>query len=95
VGDLLKLRVKAGEIRELREQQTVRLTRAQIAYKADFSYVDCETGKTVWVEAKGVQGERWRIIKRLWVEYGPGPLEVWMGRHQSPELVEVIEGLKL
>ena len=46
--------------------------------------IDCEACKNVgsiksrqvWVDVKGVETERFRIIKRLWRYHGPGPLEI-------------------
>lgn len=90
VAEMLKARVAKDEIYDLREQQTVRLTEAGITYKADFSY-RWGNDELVYVEAKGVDGARWRIIKKLWRFYGPAPLEVWKGTYKRPELSEVIE----
>lgn len=41
----------------------------------DFSAV--EKGVLVFFEAKGFETEVWRLKRRLWKFYGPGPLEVW------------------
>ena len=89
-----KLRQLAGEIRNLKHYETVELTDAKIKYKADGSYIDCATGEMNYIEAKGAEGERWRIIKKLWPYYGPGPLDIWKGSYRDPELVETIKGRK-
>lgn len=90
VLELLKLREKAKEIKNIQLQQSVSLTRAKIMYKADFSYEDKETGKTVWVEAKGFAADTWRLKKRLWACYGPGKLEIYTGTYKKPILSETI-----
>lgn len=89
VHDLLTLRLKAGEIDTIELQSTVSLTLAGIKYIADFV---CTTpsGERFWVEAKGVETAVWRIKRRLWKYYGPGPLEIWMGSHVKPRLIETI-----
>lgn len=90
VHDLLELRVRAKEIKDLKCQQTVRLTAAEITYRSDFSFVEIASGETVWAEAKGVETERWRIIKKLWAFYGPGRLLIFKGGYGNPKLVEEI-----
>jgi hypothetical protein len=35
------------------------------------------TGTTRYFEAKGHEGDRWRIVRKLWQHYGPGPLHVF------------------
>lgn len=91
VGQILLAKERLGELSDIKRQQTVRLTEAQITYRADFSYTETITGKTVWVEAKGVELERWRMIKKLWGHYGPGRLEIYKGNYRAPKLVETIE----
>jgi len=92
VHDILKLKEHGGEIFEVVCQSPVELTDANIRYKADFRYTDKKTGEYVWVEAKGAEGDRWRLIKKLWPHYGPGRLEVWRGTYRYPKLIEVING---
>lgn len=90
VGQILHLREKAKEISDIKHQVVVHLTRAQISYRADYSFFDVKTKSTVHVEAKGVEGERWRVIKNLWKFYGPTVLEIWKGTAANPLLAEVI-----
>ena len=61
-------------VSDIVEQPKVDLT-AGITYKPDFRYTDT-TGMHVWVEVKGVMTDRFRMIKKLWRVYGPGPLHV-------------------
>lgn len=77
-GELVIL-LRAGAIRDLVFQPRVMLTEADISYHADFSYQQRNaTGdwQTVYEEAKGMEGDRWRIIRALWRVYGPGTLLV-------------------
>ena len=90
VHDILLLQEKAGEIQDIKIQPTTKITAAQIGYRPDFSYVDCKTGQTVYVEAKGVEVETWLLKKKLWRHYGLGPLFIYKGRHTKPFLHEVI-----
>jgi hypothetical protein len=77
--DQLKLRERAGEIKDLQAQDTVYLTDARIMMKPDFAYTDCATGAREWAEAKGFETTDYRIKRRLWKFYGPGPLHVYGG----------------
>jgi len=88
--DLLVLREKAGEIREISQQAQIVLSQAKIIYKPDFMFVDCKTGRTVFAEAKGYETPEWRIKRRLWLAYGPSPLEVWKGSHRRLTLSETL-----
>ena len=89
VYQMLCLREKAGEITNIRRQQVVRLSRAQINYKVDFSY-DIPDGSTIYVEAKGMPTPEWKLKARLWEHYGPAPLEVWMGTYKALKLADII-----
>jgi hypothetical protein len=88
--DLLKLRECAGEIRNIKVQDHVYLTDARIHYIPDFKFVDTKKEIEVWAEYKGFETPEWRIKRRLWQWYGPGPLEVWKGNYKRPMLSEVI-----
>ena len=90
VYDILKLREKAGEIKNIQCQDAVELTDAKIRCKIDFSFIDCKSKKKVYCESKGVITERWRIIKKLWQIFGPGKLEIWKGNYKNPKMVEIV-----
>lgn len=79
----------AGEIRELKVQASVYLTRARILYKPDFKAIDSD-GKTVYFEAKGFETDVWRIKRRLFIEYGDGKLEIYRRRGSGITLAETI-----
>ncbi len=89
IYDMLLLRQKLGEIKNIRCQHPTHLTRAQIGLKVDFSYEDMN-GKITFVEAKGFPTEGWKIKKKLWAYYGPGPLEIWQGDYRRPKLSETL-----
>lgn len=89
--DMLKLMERAGELSDIKCQQAVLLTRANITCKIDFSAVENKTGALVYIESKGAITDRWIIIKRLWKVYGPGKLYIYGGSYQKPRLLEVIE----
>ena len=89
--DLLKLRQMAGEISDVKCQDHIHLTRARIQMIPDFKFFDIKTQTIMWAEAKGFQTSDWRIKRKLWTVYGPGPLEIWMGSHSKPYLDETIK----
>ena len=87
VFNILCLREKAGEIRNIRRQHSVPVV-IEINWKCDFSFEDCKTGETVLAEAKGMVDPRFAMIKRGKIPYR---LEIWKGHHLRPHLDEVIE----
>jgi hypothetical protein len=90
VHDILLLREKAGEIRNIKQQVNVHLTAAKILYKPDFSYELVETGETEYAEAKGLTLPLFQVKKRLWAFYGPGKLYIYKGSHTKPYLDEIV-----
>jgi len=89
VHGIMKLREKAGEIRDLKQQRRVDLGDG-IDWAVDFSFIDNKTGEKTWAEAKGLEDARYRICKKLWKSRGPGPLEIWKGHYRQPRLVEIV-----
>ena len=77
----LALLQRAGTITELHEQPRTLLTADEISYKPDFCYR--ENGQLIYEEVKGVETERYRIIKKLWAHYGPAPLRVMKRGHSG------------
>ena len=87
-ADVLAAREADGLITDLVAQPVIELgPDGEIKFRADFVYwefevdrvdYNCKPVKTrqVWVDVKGVETERFRIIKRLWKYNGPGPLEI-------------------
>lgn len=92
VNQYLLLRQKNGEIKDLKKQVNIHLTKARILYIPDFEFFDLKQNKTVWAEAKGIETPSWRIKRRLWkAGYGPGNLEIYMGSYKSFKLIETLE----
>lgn len=89
VYQLLKIRIKAGEIKLIQVQDHVYLSDARIGYVADFKCTLVDD-RFLWVEAKGYANDRWPMKKKLYKFYGPGPLEIWTGTWQRPVLTETI-----
>lgn len=90
VYQILLLRERSGEVKEIRRQHVVSLTEAKINYKVDFSCTLTSTGETLFVEAKGYATDVWNLKKRLWEYYGPGKLEIWCGDYRRPFLKETV-----
>jgi len=86
---ILKLRMVAGEIKSIDCQVCVYLTKARVLYIPDFK---CELtdGQIIYVESKGFEAARWPTIKKLWLWYGPAPLEIYKGNYDRPFLAETI-----
>lgn len=97
VYSLLKLRQAAGEILGIKMQTALTLKEkcnacgaGAIVFKVDFSAVEVKTGKTFYIEAKGVRVASYVKRERLFRKNPPGRLEVWGGSYRSPRLLEVI-----
>lgn len=88
---LLRNLERAKEITALQLQDCVRFPGTKIKSKIDFSYTDVKTGERIWVEAKGVEGARWVVIRQLWVTHGPGKLQIYKGTWRRPLLTETIQ----
>lgn len=86
-AEQLLLMEKAGFITGLKLQPTVLLTEAEISYKPDFYYVEND-GTPVYEDFKGVESERFRIIKKLWAHYGPEHLLITKKRGPNKFVVQ-------
>jgi len=71
-------------IAHLKQQSSVPLTLAKIKLIADFKFfamglttIAGDLRGDVWAEAKGKELDTWRIKRKLWQFYGPGPLLVF------------------
>lgn len=102
VCEILVLRERAGEIRNIKYQATVHLAYG-IKWRVDWSFeeklIDRETISTPdmfnwmpkYAEAKGVETVDYKLKLRMWREgCGPAPLEIWKGSASRPMLVEVV-----
>jgi len=88
--DVLKVLEKGGELTDIKCQDVVYLTDARIMYKPDFRVLDRKNNRLEWHEFKGFETSDWRIKRRLWKYYGPGPLHIWGGSHKNPTLRETV-----
>ncbi len=106
VHDILLLRQRAGEIRDIKRQQAVILQdgpkEQRISWKVDFSFEELsmsdiglgvyeKTWRTVYCEAKGIATADFLLKLKLWRKKRPYPLEIWKGDYRRPKLVERIE----
>lgn len=104
VYQILLLREKSGEIKDIECQRSVELgtetfTSARsgavktrkVKWKPDFSFTIVKTGSRVWCEAKGVETRLYRKQLNLWRGgAGPGDLEIWKGDYRRPYLSEIV-----
>lgn len=88
VYQILLLRKRAGEFQEIKREVQVNLT-CGITHKIDFKCIKNDH-TFFYVEAKGMECQRWRLIKKLYKGFGDAKVEVWKGNHKSPYLDEVI-----
>lgn len=89
---VLLLKEVAEQVSDLRVHPTVELEPG-IKYKADFSFI--EDGRRVWVDTKGVMGERFRLICRIWALHGPGPLRIVKRKNDRFYIARTIQGGKV
>lgn len=87
---LHKAMVQSGEINTLRCQVPVTLLPG-INWRLDFAYWDVKLGRVVYAEAKGVETERYQILKRIWRVKGPSLLRIYKGSGMRPKLVETLQ----
>jgi hypothetical protein len=91
----LKLRQRAGMIRDIQVQDHVYLTEARILYVADFKIFETENIDTpIWIEFKGFETSEWRLKRRLWKFYGPGELRIYKQQNSRMILMETIRSAK-
>jgi hypothetical protein len=90
LGDYLRLICSQNLISGVTRQHCVSLSEADIRCKIDFRVYDEALMNYVWVEMKGLEIDRWRIIKKLWAFYGPGPLRIFKKNKRGIYLDEEI-----
>jgi|ERR1700733_4432208 len=88
---ILNLMQINGAIRDLKCQVQVLLSAAKIIYKPDFQFFDCEKSQDTWAESKGFETPEWKIKKRLWQAYGPGPLWIFKSARNGPQMTEIVQ----
>jgi hypothetical protein len=79
----LQADVDDKKIANLFEQTVVNL--AGVNYRTDFDFDELtptgEIDRHIWLEVKGAEGERFRVIKQLWRYHGPGILRIVRRKH--------------
>lgn len=73
----LRLLEKAGKLSNIKQQDTVYMTKSRVSLRVDFRVFDEELKETVWIEFKGFETSDWLIKKKLWPNYGPGLLRIY------------------
>lgn len=81
---------KGGEIRDIHVKPNVRLTEAKILMIPDFAAFHLKLDTIAYFEAKGFESDVWKLKKRLWTVYGPGPMFIYKGNYKKVTLAEVI-----
>ena len=87
----LLFREKAGEIKDIKRQNSIEIL-PDIFWKLDFTFTELTPKiKMVAKEFKGVEGERYRILLRLWKLFGPMELRIAKGSLGKFRTVKVIK----
>lgn len=86
---LLKLREYAGEIKEIKKQQCVRLGE-DTRWKIDFSFIEVKSGELVYAESKGIPTNDYLRKLKLFKKYSSNRLEIYKGSYQNPVLIETV-----
>jgi hypothetical protein len=89
-ADVYKMLSGDSGIKTIETQRTISLTEAAIKYRVDF-IVTTDKDHKIAVEAKGMETDRYKIIKKLYAHYGPMPLMVYKRKGKDGlKLFEVI-----
>lgn len=90
VCEVLSLRLKAGDIRNLKYIATVKLGYG-ISWKLDFSFEQSPDWHLRYAEAKGAETRDYKLKLRMYREgCGEAPLEIWKGNARRPMLVQTV-----
>lgn len=87
-ADLL-YREKAGLVRDVKRYPSIELMPG-LRWKPDFGLYDLKLGQYVIEESKGVEGERFAVIKQVWRCIGPHLLRIYKGTTTRVSCVEEI-----
>lgn len=92
VHELLKLRERAGEISDIKCQQTIVLQdgprEVKISWRVDFSFL--EDGALAFAEAKGFPTESYSLKLKLFRGTRKEKLYIYKGTHLRPTLAEIV-----
>lgn len=89
-AEILRLRELANEIRDVTAQPVIDLT-CDIKYRCDFHYFEISTERFIYAEVKGVETERFRMIKNLWRIHGDGLLQIVKRKSANSPFIVVQE----
>lgn len=90
VCDILALRQKAGDIRNLKWQQTVELDYG-LRWKVDWSFEQSPDWHFRLAEAKGKEDATFKHKYRMYTQgCGKWPLEMWRGTWKRPYLDKIV-----
>ena len=81
---------KEGVVKDIRRQIPILLSAAKIKMVVDFQVYSVRDKDIIFIEAKGTETPVYRIKRRLWLAYGPGPLHVYGGSYKRPKLKETL-----
>lgn len=65
---------------------------SRVRFKIDFIVFEKKRQMDIGVEAKGIDNPRWRVIKQLWPDFGPMPMQVWKKAGNRLFMSEEIKG---
>lgn len=82
---------KAGRLEILKVQPNVFLTEARIRVIPDW-LIRRNDGSEVYLDFKGYEPQSWKRNRKLWMHYGPAPLEVWKKKGKGFFCSETIKG---
>jgi hypothetical protein len=88
----LQLRERSGELEIIVVQPNVFLTEAKIRVIPDWYIRYSEPVRYVYVDYKGMETQSWRRNRKLWMHYGPAPLEVVKKKGTRFFISETIRG---
>lgn len=82
---------KCKKLKDIKVKPNIFLTEARIRMIPDFAAAECESGKLIYIEAKGFETEVYLLKRKLWKFYGPGELHVYKRRGKAElTLAEII-----
>jgi len=84
VFELLRLRVAAGELDMLTRYEKVSFLDGFVSWSIDFWAIETKTNTPVWIEAKGMKCQKWKLFEKVWKDRGPGKLVLYMGDYRNP-----------
>lgn len=82
---------RGGELEILKSQPNVFVTDAKLRIIPDW-LIRYRDGREVYADYKGCESPSWRKNRKLWIHYGPKPLEVWKKKGTRFFVSETLRG---